>query len=445
MKTLVFIFIFIISSVCHATDYRERIMMNAVKSSKSEPLYNDNIYDFIAPDPVIENLNEIQKLNISKARVKTMPWSDDYWPIYKGVLANRYADEGFRETYNWQEAKNYVERNPALNQNMIIDLLSPAEKYDLLISVTNFELTKKMWKQGEAYFNRTGMVERWMGICHGWAPASYMVERPQKAIEVPSFNGKHLIKFYPSDLKALASLLWATTNYKTKFVGGRCRANDPEVDDFNRPLATDCLDNNPATFHLALLNKIGLKAESFVMDATYDYEVWNQPIISYEYKYFHPETRREFNNYRDALIEIAEFSEDERRQFRAKKTKYIIGVNLTVEYGVETSPVQREFDSVEFDYSNTAEYRYDLEINSNFEIIGGEWHTSDHPDFIWTPTKNTKALTRPDLYLINKSLWEGKKPLSKSITGLAKKAAINGKPLAYLVQSLIKLSNQMEK
>ena len=29
------------------------------------------------------------------------------------------------------------------------------------------------------------------------------------------------------------------------------------------------------------------------MDVTYDYEVWNQPVVSYGYKYFNPLNRRE--------------------------------------------------------------------------------------------------------------------------------------------------------
>jgi hypothetical protein len=31
---------------------------------------------------------------------------------------------------------------------------------------------------------------------------------------------------------------------------------------------------------------------AMIMDATYDYEVWNQPIFSYEYQYFNPATMR---------------------------------------------------------------------------------------------------------------------------------------------------------
>ena len=44
-----------------------------------------------------------------------------------------------------------------------------------------------------------------MGICHGWAPAAFMVQRPTKMVEVLAADGKTKIKFYPSDIKALAN------------------------------------------------------------------------------------------------------------------------------------------------------------------------------------------------------------------------------------------------
>ena len=54
-------------------------------------------------------------------------------------------------------------------------LLSPAEKYDLLVGDANYGLTKQMWNAGKGYHDRYGSVESWMGYCHGWAPAAYAV------------------------------------------------------------------------------------------------------------------------------------------------------------------------------------------------------------------------------------------------------------------------------
>ena len=102
-----------------------------------------------------------------------------------------------------------------------INDLSPAEKYDLLVGDENLTLTKMMWNEGRTYFQSTGKVERWMGICHGWAAAAFMHERPANPVQVKGYKGEDLL-FYPSDIKALTSLLWAKNDYQSRFVGGRC-------------------------------------------------------------------------------------------------------------------------------------------------------------------------------------------------------------------------------
>lgn len=419
---------------------RNRIMY---KPQKSGPFSNDDVSDLFPRMRIEKRLSKLLK----SAEVATQPWSDDYWPIYKGILGARYSDKDFHETYSWEEARNYVLENP-MNPEMtseFIDQLSPAEKYDLLISNENhLPLKKSMWAQGESYFNNYGEVERWMGICHGWAPASFMVERPKKSISVMSANGKYKIKFYPADLKALASLLWASTDYDSNFVGGRCRSKTPEADVNDRLIARDCLDNNPATFHLALANGIGIKNQSFVMDATYDYEVWNQPVISYQVKFFNVTNKESVEALEDAIVELNDFTEDPYKKYRARGTKYIVGVYLEVKYGVETVPRQNEVDNESMDQKNTAHYYYDLELNQNKEVIGGEWYNFQHPDFLWRPVDGADALTYNDFYLMSDDSWSGEKSLSKRIKDLGVGSASEGKPLAYIVKSLIKLSNKSE-
>jgi hypothetical protein len=48
----------------------------------------------------------------------------------------------------------------------------------------------------------------WEGICHGWATASGNIPRPRRTVTYTLENGKKL-KFYPSDIKGLASLMFA--------------------------------------------------------------------------------------------------------------------------------------------------------------------------------------------------------------------------------------------
>lgn len=418
---------------------------NEIKSKrfllKSKPRSNDRVQDLLRHQNIEENLLEIDRRGLTSAKVDVQPWSDDYWPIYKGILANRYASDEFRETYSWSEARDYVRANPILNYSQEqINLLSPAEKYDLLISDHQQILTNQMWNKGSSYFERTGFVERWMGICHGWAPASFMVERPVVPVTVKSANGQFDLTFYPADLKALASLLWATGDYESNFVGGRCRARQPQLDDNDRPLATDCLDNNPVTFHLALVNQVGISKKSFVMDATYDYEVWNQPIVSYQYKYFNPITKNPTHNLIDATIDLENYQQDPYKDKRTQQATKLVGVTLEVVYAVETTPSQREFDSPSLDQTSNATYFYDIELDNNYKALGGEWYNLQHPDFLWLPAKNQKALTTFDYYLLADELWDGSENLSANVQDLAKRAAAQGMPLAYVVNSLLNLA-----
>ena len=46
-----------------------------------------------------------------------------------------------------------------------------------------------------------------------------------------------------------------------------------------------------------------------------------------------------------------------------------------------------------------------------------------------------------DYYLLGHKLWNGENSLDINIANLAKKSAIKGQPLAYIIESLIELSN----
>lgn len=412
---------------------------------KSAPRSNDRVRKLFPYSQIESNIEELERKNLTQAQLSFSPWSDDYWPIYKGVLGARYATEDFDLVFSWDEASEYVEKHPWDDSwtREQMNTLSPAEKYDLLIGNQAYgALTKSMWAQGRTYFDRNGSVENWMGICHGWAVASFMMDRPSNAITVKSFDGKFDITFYPSDIKALASLLWAEVRFQSHFIGGRCSSKMPRLDDNGRPIAKDCLDNNPATFHQSLITGIGQNNQSFVMDATYDYEVWNQPIVSYQYKYFNLIEKEEALSLADALIAKKDYKDDQFAKHRHAKTKYLVGIAMEVKYLVETPPNHRLQDSAEFDAFNTAYYYYDLELDAQKNIIGGEWQHNLHPDFLWRPIDDAQALTSNDYFLLSRPLWNGDNSLPYDIAEMARGPARSREPLAYIVKSLILLSNQ---
>ncbi len=406
----------------------------------SEPLRHDLARDLV--DRLEHSsLESMSRAGLLSARLEKRPWSDSYWPIYQGVLANRYADPGFPGVRDWKRNTDYVLNS--LGNAGSVDRLSPAEKYDLLVGDSEFTLTRTMINEGRRYYESDGRVEAWMGICHGWAPASYMLERPENAVRVLAADGRTEILFYPSDIKALATLLWANAQVPTRFVGGRCNTKNPSEDRMGRPNEQECLDNNPGTWHLSVVNQIGVSKRSFVVDVTYDYEVWNQPVAGYSYTYFNPKTGRQTSSLSEATVQVADFREDRFRSVRSPKARSIVGVKMTMTYMVETSPTVSMFDSPDDDSAHSMTLRYDLELDEDGTIVGGEWYDSNHPDFLWTPGPDARARSIGDIYLDRDRRagdWDRKGSIPADWRPYAIQASRYGQPLARIVDALISLS-----
>ena len=390
-------------------------------------------------------LDQMETAGLRKSNLDESPWSDDYWALYKGVLGCRYADPGFPFSNDWMENYSYIQNNPAFNitaggSTADLDRLAPSEKYDLLVGDSNGSLTHQMWQEGEYYYNRSGVVETWMGICHGWAPAAYMLRRPQKTVLVLAADGSTQIRFFPADIKALASLLWAKATTVTRFVGGRCNDANPSLDpNTGRALSTKCFDTNPGTWHLAMTNQVGSARRSFVLDATYDYEVWNQPAHGYTYWYFNPEEMRWANSLQDAMVAMSAFNNDRFRPYRSNIAASVVGVMMRVQYIVETEPSQENTNSPSDDKIQTVDYYYDLELDNAGVIRGGEWYQNKHPDFLWTPPVGTRAISSADSWASGN--WNAGTVFPSAWRNAAQYASSrNGLPLAKVVESLINFS-----
>jgi hypothetical protein len=424
----------------------------------------ENVMEFLDlsqfPDrkPVL-NLAEMESEGLREGKLAETPWSDTYWPIYMGVLGARYANQQFSASGNWKGYYDFINQKSeklsklAKNSNpLMLESLSPSEKYDLLIGdltdgATTYEsgyLTPHMWEEGRQYWDEKGEVEAWMGICHGWAQAAYMLPRPSKAVEVSSAGGQNTLKFYPSDIKGLSSYLWAKTRVPTRFIGGRCNDKNAVTDpESGRVLNEKCFDTNPANWHQIIVNQIGLAKKSFVMDATFDYEVWNQPVYSYSYKYFNPQTGKNARSLRTATVTADKFSKDKFKKFRSSKAAHFVGIEMEVTYVVETNATHNEVDSAVHDATTTVTYMYDLELDQNMEIIGGEWYSNIHPDFLWNPVADGRASTVGDSRLTG--TWDGKSALPKFWRDVAVMTAVhNGLPLASIIETLIEVSNKTE-
>jgi len=437
-------------SLKKAASYQERIQSREfIKGGHyqpfSEAINKSRIENFFPHNAsIVRKLEEFgENLKVS---LPSNPWSGDYWPTYKGGIGVRYADSGTPVSEDFQDYyKAYQNYWPLDYRNEeLIDHLSPSEKYDILVGDESFTMTRWTFEDANDVYKANGnKIDRWFGICHGWAPASFMMERPENVVEyqIQNFQGQDFtLKFYPDDVKALSSLLWANTTLETYFMGGRCNTKNPPKDPKGRILDEDCFDLNPGSWHVAVVNQVGINQSSLVMDASYDYEVWNQPLLSYEVQYFHPVTKTVTGNLSAALIPVEEFSNDKFQSYRSPKTKFVVGVHMVVTYMMEGGATHEDINTDLDDHVRMVHYIYDLELNENGEIIGGEWYQNVHPDFVWTPDKKARAVSVMDREL--RGHWSGNQKVPQQWSQKAAFAATYGQPLAAVVEGLIKRARQ---
>ena len=423
---------------------REQALADGPRIGTRAAAASNDLAANLVDDLRYKKLQDMESAKLKSAKLVEQPWSDDYWAIYKGSLGARYGDPRFPDTENWKTNYTYIQTNKAADilksgSAARINQLSPSEKYDALIGDNTGTLTKLMWAEGQSFYDANGSVETWMGLCHGWAVAAYMLPRPKTSVTL--FTPSNLaIKFFPADIKALATLLWANVPGSSRFIGGRCNDQNPKTDPATGRITSEqCFDTNPGTWHLAVVNQIGLGKRSFVLDATFDYEVWNQPILGYSYTYFNPQTRRATNTLAEAKVAVNAFTNDKFKRFRSANARAIVGISMTVSYMVETTPLQRDTDAANMDAIQQVVYEYDLELDTSDVIIGGEWYRNRHPDFLWTPVKNVKAQTR---FENNASgTWNTRQALPQAWRTAALQAANQQRaPLSKIVEQLLSLS-----
>ncbi len=231
-----------------------------------------------------------------------------------------------------------------------------------------------------------GGVETWWGLCHAWAPAAILEREPLNAV---TYNG---VTFDIADMKALYSVIYDRSS--SALIGGRC--NDFEVDrdeTTNRITNDECRDLNAGSFHVSMVNLIGLQKRGFVEDRTFDFEVWNQPVKGYD---IHSMDEISVADAHELLNVDADNLTDCVNGADVAGGGYCYNTSIDKLYKVSTTlhwiteshaenfPTGDENLSR---YSRTDRYTYILEVKDG-EVTGGEWYGSSvtkHPDFIWLP------------------------------------------------------------
>jgi hypothetical protein len=289
-------------------------------------------------------------------QIATKPWTDSYWPTYEGGIAARWAANAGPSVFDIE--KRPTKEELATTETLELESMSPAEKYDLLIGEYEYPLTSYE-------IGRTNPdAPRWEGLCHGWAPASYNFLEP-KPVVMTSVDGIN-IPFSTSDTKALLTFAhqYNRTSGNEKFLGLRCNDDlsaDPDAGD-----SAKCKGVNPGSLHIALTNMIGIRKEAFVADITRSAEVWNHPFYGFS------------STIVDENVEISEKA--------AAGTVKVVRIKTVVDYVVEIQPHATPIADQDVGQLQTKTYIYTLELNGGGDIIGGEWETSDRPDFIWSQT-----------------------------------------------------------
>lgn len=116
-------------------------------------------------------------------------------------------------------------------------------------------------------------------------------------------------------------------------------------------------------------------------------------------------------------------------------------------YTAETLPQRSSRDTPASDKLVAVKYIYDLELDSDHRIIGGEWYTNKHPDFLWTPPVDTSPTSEGDKLLNQRTpqtqaRWNPKtEPVPSSWGEAAKVSSRYRQPLARIVESLFELSH----
>jgi hypothetical protein len=447
---------------------REQILNAARKTQPglgSAQKSDQKIEDFLNPSELTVTSGKILKdprtmddLGMNQANVTDEVWSGPAWAQYRGHTAERYNLAKARNSSTWKEAWSFVaaaghtffDVGGGHSPDTTIDDLGPAEKYDLLIGALGENkaglLSKYEWDQGRSTFERDGTVAKWFGYCHGWAVASFMSMRPSAGVDILAADGKTQVHFYPSDIKGLETVLWANALPELRTLGHRCEISNPPRDSSGHVIDDACFDVNPGLFHEALVNQLGSAKRNLIIDATYDIQIWNQPIESYSYRYFNPQTGKAGGSLTQSTVALENFKKDKFRKYRGPDVKDVVGVAMDIVYGRGALPSHKSTDSAADDLQKKVTYLYDLELDENGEIIGGEWYQLRHPDFIWVPDKSARAQSVAEKNATGSGVdeWEAwsptQSPVPQSWQKTAIEAAQNGSPLAHVLDQIVMLS-----
>ncbi|MBF0207576.1 MAG: hypothetical protein HQK53_11870 [Oligoflexia bacterium] len=288
-----------------------------------------------------------------------IPWSDSYWPSYKGGLAHRYKVDKLPHRFLSKKQLGQMEQKEINN-------LSPAEKIDIYYGDYGYLFTRSELARTAEMCNHPDGSE-WEGLCHGWASAAINYPEPRPVVMTNRDGIK--IPFGSSDMKALLSYFQGEVcRGEEHMAGGRCEEVFPNIAD-----GAAFEDINSGAFHVIITNLIGRAQQGFVMDRTTDQQVWNQPVFGYSYRILEENLQPDLN-----LCD--------------SRTKKEVVVEMDVHWVAEIGASDEYYhgSEQEKDSLTLSTYKYTLELDGQEKIVGGRWlddSQQNHPDFVWMKSR----------------------------------------------------------
>ncbi|MES3037674.1 MAG: hypothetical protein V4736_07175, partial [Bdellovibrionota bacterium] len=80
-------------------------------------------------------------------------------------------------------------------------------------------------------------------------------------------------------------------------------------------------------------------------------------------------------------------------------------------------------------------YSYDLELDNAGNIIGGEWYTNKHPDFLYSFNQGTMPWAAYDASA--SSPWNGMGPVPADWSNAARASSRNAQPLYRILRVML--------
>ncbi len=347
---------------------------------------------------------------------ETVPWPDTYWPTYEDSINVRWQGddvlspaEKYDHAFNgWTPADGFMDLKPYTAQRCkdqswdraYYDGLGPAARW---VSANKGNAKARDGvdndKDGQTdeCDDRDG-VETWWGLCHAWVPAAMLEPEPLRAV---THNG---VTFDVSDIKALIIMQYDRAS--AILVGGRCNDKEVKRDETGRLTDDVCRDTNAGSFHVIMANFLGLMKRPIAEDRTYDYEVWNQPILEWKVDRMDEITEA------DALRLLERPEGSTYAEINPKAVKFY-EVESTTYYITESHPETKPLTDVITEYTRSDRYHYVLEVDADGKVNGGEWigySRQSHPDFLWLPIEARGGNPYIDTALVRSLIAQSRQP-----------------------------------